>query len=73
MTVDVPVNSIWKYKHSECEFYIVVKVEFGMLNTSLGYLVDAVYMKKLATGKFDDSSWEYHSAFKKDYERLDND
>jgi len=70
---DIPVNSIWKYKHSSRdEFYIVVKIVHCMLVPTLGYTVDAVYLRNMLTGEFNDSSWEYYSAINKDYERIDN-
>ena len=69
---NVPVNSIWKYKHSKDEFYIVVKVTSGTLVPTLGYLADVVYLRNMLTGRFDGSSWEFYSKIIKNYERIDN-
>ena len=69
---EIPINSIWKYKHSRrAEFYIVVKIVYDMI-TPTGTEVDAVFLRNMLTGKFDDSCWEYYGAMFNDYKRLDN-
>ena len=50
----------------------VVKIVHCMLVPTLGYTVDAVYLRNMLTGEFNDSSWEYYSAINKDYERIDD-